>query len=290
MPRNISWIIGPRINSAGRMDNATTSYELLLTQDRNKAAMLVHELEKKNADRAQQTNDLVIRATDAVTAYGPEKPILFAGEEDYASGVMGLVAGRLTDKFYRPVILFKTGKETCRGSGRSIPEFNLIGALSQCQDLLTRFGGHTRAAGLNVATKDLPELQKRLTAMAQEKLAGLDLRPHIDIDAEVDLPVFLDDTFQQIQKLAPFGTGNSLPVFVSRNVDVIERSQIGNEGAHLRLKLRQDSTVWDAVGWGMGNAVRSIKPHLDIAYSVEINRWNGKENLRLNLIDFATAK
>jgi single-stranded-DNA-specific exonuclease len=288
--QNISWVIGPRINSAGRMDNATTSYELLLTNDRNEAAKLVHDLEKKNSDRAQQTNELVLKATEAINAYGADKPILFAGEEDYASGVMGLVAGRLTDKFYRPVILFKMGKDMCRGSGRSIPEFDLIGALVECQDLLTRFGGHTRAAGLNVATKDLPELQKKLTYLAQKKLAGLDLHPHIDIDAEVDLPMFLDGTFQQMQSMAPFGTGNPVPTFVSRDVDVIERSQIGNDGAHLRLKLRQNSTVWDAVGWGMGSVARTIKPHLDIAYSVEINRWNGQENLRLNLIDFAAAK
>jgi single-stranded-DNA-specific exonuclease len=288
--QSISWQLGPRINAAGRIDNASTSYRLLMTDDQQEASNLAREIEGKNAERLRMTNELLDKANKVVVESGTDAPLLMAGDETYSSGVMGLVAGRLADRYYRPVILVKTGKETCRGSGRSIDEFNLMSALQECQDLLSNFGGHTRAAGFNVPTAKFPEFRKRMTDIARERLAGLDLRPHINIDAEVHLSVFSGDTYKQIQRLAPFGSGNPMPLFVSRHVEVIGRWPFGNQGDHLKLKLRQGDAVWDAICFGMGECNGEITKFIDMAYTVELNRWNGEESLRLNLSDFEPVK
>jgi len=187
----ISWILGPRINSAGRLDDANTSYQLLITQDRQESISLASELEQKNARRRQVTDQLMTMAKDHIVAGGVERPLLLAGHDNYPQGVMGLVAGRLAEEFNRPVVLVRIGPEACRGSGRSIPQFDLIAALHQCQDILSDFGGHAKAAGFEVPVGNLPQLQQRLQDIAESKLAGLDLRPHIDIDAEVTLAVII---------------------------------------------------------------------------------------------------
>ena len=152
------------------------------------------------------------------------------------------------------------------------------------------FGGHTRAAGFSISTKNLSEFQNRIFSLAQDKLDGLDLRPHIDIDAEVPLTVFTDDTFEKIQQLAPFGSGNPVPSFVSRRVEVIDRRQIGNQGEHLKLKLKQNGITWDSIGFGLGCYIGETDAYLDIVYNLELDRWNGEEKLRLNLLDFAQSR
>jgi single-stranded-DNA-specific exonuclease len=286
---SISWVLGPRLNAAGRLDDAATSYKLLLTQDPNEAASLVSDLEEKNAKRQRLTSELLQRVRDKVIAAGADSPLLMIGEEDYPPGVMGLVAGRLSEEFYRPVILFRFGSETCRGSGRSIPEFDLMAALAGCRNLLSNFGGHTKAAGFTVPTNNLPQLEKQLLIMAEAQLAGLDLRPHIDIDAEVTLPDLTGETFKQIQQLAPFGSGNPLPAFVSRHVEIVELRQIGSRNEHLGLKLKQEGVVWDAIGFRFGSRAQETTALLDIAYNLDMDRWNGAEKLRLKLLDFAPS-
>jgi single-stranded-DNA-specific exonuclease len=212
-----------------------------------------------------------------------------AGHDNYPQGVMGLVAGRLADEFNRPVILVRIGSETCRGSGRSIPQFDLMAALQQCQDILSDFGGHTKAAGFVVPVGNLPQLQQRLLDIAESQLAGLDLRPHIDIDAEVTLTALAGETFQKMQQLAPFGCGNPIPTFLSRDVEVIQQQQVGNQGDHLRIKLRQKDMVWDAIAFRMGARTEELGTLIDIVYTLELDRWNGNERLRLNLLDFAKS-
>lgn len=283
----ISWGIGPRINAAGRIDNATTSYKLLLIDDPHEAKVLAEELEKKNAERLQRQSELMNKATEQITAWGTEKPILFAGDNDYHAGVLGPVAGRLADKFYRPVILFRIGKESSRGSGRSIAEFDLISALTECQDLLTKFGGHTRAAGLNLSTSDLPEFQRRIYELADRQLAGLDLRPHIDIDAELPLTKLSFELYDQIKRLAPFGMGNPEPLFLARHVALTNLKQMGNNSEHIRCKVKQDQTVLDAVGWDFSKYLDELTKSVDIVYKLELNNWNGQQFLRINLQDFS---
>jgi single-stranded-DNA-specific exonuclease len=286
---SISWILGPRLNAAGRLADASTSYKLLVTQDPKEAASLVSDLEEKNAKRQRLTMELLERAREKIIAAGPDFPLLMIGDEEYPAGVMGLVAGRLSEEFYRPVILLKFGPDACRGSGRSIPEFDLMAALATCRSLLSNFGGHTKAAGFTVPTCNLPQLQEQLINLAEAQLAGLDLRPHIDIDAEVPFSDLSGETIKQIQSLAPFGSGNPIPSFVSRHVEVADLRHIGSRNDHLALKLKQDGIFWDAIGFRLGNRTQEITGLLDIAYNLDIDRWNGAERLRLKLLDIAQA-
>ena len=285
----ISWVIAPRLNAAGRLEHAMTSYELLMTDSPEEAHTLTMWLEGKNAERQRLTDKVLTKAREQVLAQGIS-PLLIASDSDYPAGIAGLVAGKLSGEFYRPAIVIKTGEVVSSGSCRSIPEFNIILALNQCRHLLSQFGGHSQAAGFTLLTKNLARLRQALLPLAANQLAGVDLRPHLDIDAEVTLPDLTGDTFPTIQQLAPFGQGNPLPTFLSRRVEVIDCRTMGSNGEHLRMKLKQGGTIWDGVGFRMGNFLSEASSPLDIVYNLEIDRWGGKERLRLNILDFAPSR
>jgi len=285
----VSFQIGPRLNSAGRLDDAGTSYQLLVTQDPAQARTLAKELEEKNKERQRLVADTYDKARRQILEDGTSRPILMASDADYPTGVIGLVAGRLADEFYRPVILVKIGTEISRGSARSIREFDLMSALKSCHHLLTRYGGHARAAGFNVPTRDLQQVQKKLRSLAEEQLTGLDLRPRINIDAELSLSVFAKGAFEDMRQMEPYGMGNPAPVFLSRKVEVVEQRLVGNQNDHIKLKLKQDGIVWDTMGFRLGSYVGELARHIDVVYSVEVDNYNGKGQLRLNLLDFARS-
>ena len=286
---SVSWTIAPRLNAAGRMAHALTSYNLLMTESPQEASQLARWLEEKNAERQKLTTSTVASAREQVLEQGIS-PLLIASDKDYSLGIAGLVAGRLSEEFYRPAIVIKTGEKSSRGSCRSIPEFNIIAALQQCSHLLSQFGGHSQAAGFTLPTQNLARLKQELSCLADTQLAGVDLRPRLDIDASVTLPDLGGDTFHIIQQLAPFGRGNPVPIFLSRGVEVIDCRTMGNNGAHLRLKLKQDGCAWDGVAFRLGKYLAEVASPLDIVYNLEIDRWGGKEKLRLNILDFAPSK
>ena len=281
-------MIAPRLNTASRLDHALPSYELLMTDSPERAQQLATWLEQKNTERQRITTRATAKAREQVLAEGIS-PLLMVGGVDYPAGVAGLVAGRLAEEFYRPAIVVRTGKLTSSGSCRSIPEFNIILALNQCSSLFSQFGGHAQAAGFVLPTRNLPRLQQSLLEMATSQLAGVDLRPKLDIDAEVTLPDLTGNTFQAMQQLAPFGQGNPAPTFLSRKVEVVECRTMGSNGEHLRLKLKQGDTLWDGVSFGMGESLAEVSSCIDIVYNLEIDRWGGEETLRLNILDFAPA-
>ena len=287
--KDISWTLGPRLNAAGRMDNASTSYQLLTTQSPEEARLLALELERRNAERQKLTKEVLSRAREKLAAK-LHLPVLIDGDESYSIGVIGLVAGKLVDEFYKPVIIISLGSELCQGSCRSIAEFNIASALENCRDLLTAFGGHPLAAGFTVPRRNLAQLEERLISLAEDQLGHLDLRPEIVIDAELPLTVLAGDTFNLIQRLSPFGRGNPQPTFFSRQVEVIECRNFGKRGEWLRLKLRQGNVTWQAVDFESRRAKEEIPSHIDIVYNLEKSRWNGEEVLGLNLRDFAPAQ
>ena len=286
---SISWTIAPRLNAAGRLEHAMGSYRLLMTDSPEEARGLAKWLEQKNAERQKLTTRALAKAREQVSAQR-DLPLLIASDTDYPAGIMGLVAGRLSEEFYRPVIVIRTGERTSGGSCRSIPEFDIIHALNQCNRLFTNFGGHSGAAGFSLPSKNLPRLQKELLELAAAGLQGVDLRPKIDIDAEVRLSDLGGNTFSTIQKMAPFGQGNPTPTFLSRRVEVVDCRTMGDDDEHLRMKLKQNDIVWDGVGFGLGNYLSEVASPLDIVYNLEVDRWSGQERLRLNILDFKAAK
>jgi len=286
---SISWVLAPRLNAAGRLAHAMTSYKLLMTDSPEEAQGLAIWLEQKNAERQRLTEKTMTKAREQVLSQGI-LPLLIVSDRDYPAGIVGLVAGRLSQEFYRPAIVTRTGEMVSSGSCRSIPEFNIIRALSQYHHLLSEFGGHSQAAGFTLPTKNLPRLEAALLELATTELAGVELQPRLDIDTKVRLPDLGGETIRAIQQLAPFGQGNPTPTFLSQQVEVIDRSPMGNNGNHLRIKLRQGGTVWHAVGFGLGSYLAEVSSPLDIVYNLEIDRWRGEERLRLNILDFAPAQ
>jgi single-stranded-DNA-specific exonuclease len=286
---NISWVIAPRLNTASRLEHAQPSYDLLMTDSPERARRLAVWLEQKNAERQRITTKAAEKAREQVLAEGIS-PLLMVGGIDYPAGIAGLVASRLAEEFYRPAVVVRVGKITSTGSCRSIPDFNIIQALNKCGNLFTQFGGHAQAAGFVLPTRNLPRLHETLLEIANTELAGVDLRPKLDVDAEVLLTDLGGDTFMAMQQLAPFGQGNPVPTFLSRKVDVADLRTMGTNGEHLRLKVRQGGVFWDAVGFGLGSNLAEIASPLDIVYNLEIDHWGGAETLRLNIQDFAPNK
>ena len=286
---DISWVLGPRLNAAGRMNNASTSYQLLTTQSPEEARLLALELEEKNAERQKLTKEVLSRAREKLAAK-LHLPVLIEGDESYSIGVIGLVAGKLADEFYKPTIIINLGPELCQGSCRSIAEFDVTAALEECHNLLTTFGGHPLAAGFTVMRQNLAQLEERITTLAMDQLDHLDLRPEIVIDAELPLSTFSGETFNLMQRLSPFGRGNPQPTFLTRQVEVIECRNFGNQGEWMRLKLKQGNITWQAVDFESQRTREEIPSYIDIVYNLEKSRWNGEEVLGLNLRDFAPAQ
>lgn len=285
---SISWIIGPCLNAAGRMADGLTGYNLLVTESPQEAAELAAWLAKKNRERQEMTTKVLAMAREEVQEGGLQPLVLAAGKE-YPLGIAGLVAGRLAEEFYRPAVIVHTTETQSHGSCRSIPEFNMIAALNCFSHLFSRFGGHSQAAGFTLPTSKLPELESGLIKLAAGQLEGVELVPHLDIDACVTLSELAGGTFTSIQSLAPFGIGNPVPSFLSRGVELLEKTAMGNNGEHLRMKLRQNGSVWDGVAFRLGNHHAELSSRVDIVYNVEADNWGGKNQLRLNILDFKSS-
>ncbi|MDD5190197.1 MAG: single-stranded-DNA-specific exonuclease RecJ [Dehalococcoidales bacterium] len=286
---NITWMMAPRINTASRLHDALPSYELMMTSSLERAQALAEWLESKNLERQQITQAAAEAARQQVHAKGVQSLLVIESGE-FPAGVSGLVAGRMTDEFYRPTIVVKSGKRVTSGSCRSIPEFNIVEALTRCGDLFLDFGGHAQAAGFTLLTHNMAILEARLLAFAEHSLEGVDLRPRIDIDAEVNFKDLTGEAYADIQKLEPYGQQNPAPVFVSRKVRVISCRTMGNSAEHLRLRLQQGEAAFDAVAFNAGDNIKEITTTLDIVYNLELDQWNGRNTLRLNLMDFTKAR
>jgi single-stranded-DNA-specific exonuclease len=285
---HISWVLAPRLNAAGRLEHAISGYRLLLTDSAEEAYNLTQWLNEKNSERQRLTGTALSQAREQVLARGIT-PLLVASDPEYPGGVLGLIAGRLVDEFNHPAVVIKIGDEVSRGSSRSTPEFNINDAMNRCADLLTHFGGHAQAAGFTVPTKNVPELQERLGRIAEQELAGLDLRPQLEIDAQARFHELGGATYRYIKQMAPFGQANPPPVFLSRTVTVYESRPMGANGQHLKLKLKQNNILWEAVAFGLGDRSVEDRLPLDIVYTLEQDDWNGNSRLRLNVKDFTPS-
>jgi single-stranded-DNA-specific exonuclease len=284
---NIGFSLGPRLNAAGRLKEALAAFELLTTTDVSRAGELAQILDMQNRERQRITRDMQKRAEEIATSEDPNAFLLFAAQEDFNSGVVGLAASRLTETYYRPAIVASKGDEETRGSCRSIPEFHITEALDQCADLLVRHGGHAAAAGFTVKNENLSELILRLKAIAASQLSNVDLRPTVSADAEVSLVDVRPDLFEKCLKyLEPTGYGNPNASFVARNIKVKNARTVGADAKHLKLSLEDESNfTHDAIGFKLGDWQKKMPPRIDILFTYEINEFNGRVNYQLNLKD-----
>ncbi len=287
----IGFALGPRLNAAGRLDHALNAYDLLMTPDTTTAERIARELDLRNRDRQTLTRDLFEKAREIVTAHTNGTALLFAADPSFNSGVVGLVASRLTEEFYRPSVVIEQGPHESRGSCRSIPEFHITQALDECRELFVRHGGHAAAAGFTIETAKLDLLSQRLSAIAERELGGQELLPTLAVDAVLHLHKLKSDLFHALKQLEPHGYANSTPVFASRGVSIVELRTVGAEGAHLKMKVGDGGTIFDAIGFKFGPMAERLTrgDKLDIAYTFEENEWNGERKYQLNIKDIKYA-
>jgi len=293
---SIGFGLAPRINAAGRIDDAIIAYELLLTEDIGRARELAQELNRKNLERQQLLARILEEAhqqlaTEDAAELARRKLLVLSGQ-GWLAGIVGLVAGRLCEEYNRPVLVLEYGPEMCKGSARSIPNFNIIEALSDCADLLTRFGGHRQAAGFSIKSANLPELTRRLEQLAELKLSDAELQPRLEIDAEIELSQFVA-AFQAQRVLAPFGSENPAPLFLTKNLNVREARPVGTEGAHLKLRLYDPRSGATGEGICFREGLRAaefyLNPKVEVVYNIEPNDFMGQSTLQLRVRDIRTV-
>ncbi|MCL4396715.1 MAG: DHH family phosphoesterase, partial [Chloroflexi bacterium] len=284
----IGYTLGPRLNAAGRLESALMAYNLLATHYPGEAESLALRLEETNRERQRLTAEMTLKARDAVGADAERDHLIFVSAPEFPEGIVGLIASRLSEEFYRPAIAVHRVEDESRGSARSISEFNVVAALDECKDLLVRHGGHAMAAGFTVQNDKLEALETRLRSLAERSLSTIELSPTLSIDAEAPLSEMSWSLHNAIEELAPFGYGNREPVFLSRNNMVRDARPVGGE--HLKLLLSDGQVVWDAIAFRQASWVGSLPDRVDIAYQLQARRWGGESRLQLNVKDIRPAE
>jgi single-stranded-DNA-specific exonuclease len=290
---SIGFILGPRLNAAGRLESAQAAYDLLTTTDVRRAGELAQQLNVQNRQRQELTRKIQEEAEIIVLSEDADSPLLFAVHPDFNSGVVGLAAARLVETYYRPAVVGQMLEETTRCSCRSIPEFHITQALDQCKDLLIRHGGHAAAAGFSVRNENLEALKKQLKSIASKQLGGRDLRQTLIADAEVPLSDLHSELLSHLNALQPTGYGNPEAVFVTRNARVSQVRVVGSDGRHLKLVVTDGHVTFDAIGFRLGHLQAELPierdKKVDLIYTFESNEFNGRKSLQLNLKDVKAA-
>ncbi|MEX1062805.1 MAG: single-stranded-DNA-specific exonuclease RecJ [Balneolaceae bacterium] len=287
----IIYSIGPRINAAGRMGDAGTAVELMISDNTEESKKVAADLETINRKRRSTDQKTLEEAQAMLDDEGDMDDVstLVLHDPDWHLGVIGIVASRLVDTFNRPVVMLSSVDGKVKGSARSVKGFNIYQALKKCEDLLEQFGGHEYAAGLTMNQKNIAEFRERMNDIACSALSGDDFKPALTIDSRIDLSEIDRKFWKLLSQFEPYGPGNLKPVFVSEDVQLSGVPSIVGKG-HLKLKLRQNgSCTFDAIGFKMHNYMPLVRDsgsrRIDVAYVIEENRWNNNRNLQLRLED-----
>ncbi|HYC52718.1 MAG TPA: single-stranded-DNA-specific exonuclease RecJ, partial [Gemmatimonadaceae bacterium] len=284
----VGFILAPRLNAAGRVGSAMRGVELLLAADEQTANPIARELEELNGHRQDLDRQVLEQAREMVLALDLDNTYgIVLAAEGWHPGVIGIVASRIVEEFGRPTILIALEGVEGKGSGRSISPFDLHAGISECRDLLLRFGGHRSAAGVTIARELVADFTRRFNDVARSRLTPADLVPELRADLEVGLGEVDDRLEELLRHVEPCGIGNPSPVLVARGVRVAAPPKVvGKDG--LRLRLEQDGTELTALGWGMGAraAELSAGASIDVAFRLERDEWNGESRLQARLADF----
>ena len=289
---SIPFIIAPRLNAAGRMDSAELAFSLLTEEDPLVVQELATRIEALNRERRSLTQELVeegMRLAAEQVADGQR--LLFLVGEQFNPGVSGLVAGRLVERYSRPAVVVAVDGDVARASGRSVPDYHLAQAFSECGELFLHYGGHPAAAGFVARTDDLDAIRQSLQESAREQLRDVTLEPTLRIDAEADFADMPGKTMDFIRRLAPYGQENPPPAFMARGVQATSRQKMGTQGQHMRLQLRQNGTTWEAVAFNQSWPEDvGERGRIDVVYTPEINTFNGRTRLQMRLLDLRAAE
>jgi len=285
---NVVFVIAPRVNAAGRMDDARKAVELFIEKDPERAMEIAGMLHSDNSDRKEADSSITEEALEIIRSdeklINRKSSVLY--REHWHKGVVGIVASRLIEHYYRPTVVLTRSGDILAGSARSVPGFNLYEAIYACREHLLGYGGHFAAAGLSLLPENLEAFSSQFEAVVSSSIEERLLVPEIIIDAEIELKDITAGLYKILQQMEPFGPENMRPVFIAKKLRNTGNSRILKE-AHLRVEVRQGNTVLTGIGFNLANrfpVIQSGKP-FDMAFTIDENEWNGQVNLQLKLID-----
>lgn len=285
----IVFVLAPRINAVGRMGDARRAVQLVCAESLQRARVFAKELERENKVRRGVDEVTFKEALEVVEAtHNPdEDKAIVLYKTDWHPGVIGIVASRIVERYYRPTIMISVIDGIGKGSARSISNFNVYEAIRDCSEFLEAFGGHKYAAGLTIKEENIPGFVEKFMGLAKERIIEDDLIPRMKVDCEVELKAFDERLIRLLKLMGPFGPLNLRPVFVSRNLEVVgDPTIVGNN--HLKLAVKQNGVKMNAIGFNLGDRMERVTDKngvLDCAYVVEENYWNGRKELQLRLKD-----
>jgi len=288
---DLGFILGPRINAVGRLSNPTDALRLLCSQTAQQANKFVSILDGYNKERQSLQQESLLLAEEKISR---DNKLLFVADNSFHPGVIGLIAGRLTEKYYLPSIVISVDNEISKGSCRSIKELNIIETLREFNNLFIDLGGHAGAAGFSVKTENIPKIQQKITKFINQKLANCELKPEKFIDAEMKLNAVTVKNCRLVKKLEPFGIGNPDPVFLIKQARVVEKRLLGSTGDHLKLKIddpttpQKENIIVDSIAFKKGDYDSKIKVGdlIDFTANLSLNIWNGHTSPQLVVKDF----
>jgi len=299
---NVGWQIGPRLNAASRLGHANNAFALLIEENSERAAEMAQELNQRNLDRQKITEEIIAQVEEQIDKDNIPPIIIGLASESQAwnEGVIGLVAGKICEKYYRPTLIITRiteegeadAKFSFKGSGRSIEEINLIASIVEASEFLDKYGGHPMACGFSVASEErLKKFQEKIMVIASAKLAGLELSPKLKIEAELKIENVGMELAEEISMLAPFGQNNAQPKFVSYRLRVDEIVTLGFDSQHIKIRLSASDKVFAkgiwAISFGGAEEYKAVRigDLVDAVYYLDINEFNGRREAQLRLVD-----
>ncbi len=283
----ISFGIAPRINACGRMGKAEEALELLLSTNINNVNNLTKKLNEHNKTRQETEKNIFENALKQIEEqHLDQNNTIIVGGENWHHGVIGIVSSKITEKYFKPSILLSFEEDGIgKGSGRSIPGFDLHDALMKCADYIEKFGGHSMAVGVTVKKENFEKFKKKFEEIAKQAHTD-EIVPVIQVDSKIDLKNINKEMIESLKKLEPFGEANRMPVFAFKNLK-IDSIRALSEGKHLKLTLKDNNIIINAIGFNLGNLGReyTIGDKVDIVGVLEINHFNGEENIQINIKD-----
>ena len=277
--------VAPRINAAGRIEHARKAVEILVETDYGKAKLFANKIEENNTTRKNLDKSITKKALDMVDV---KKKSTVVYSENWHKGVVGIVASRLIETHYKPTIVLAEKEGLLTGSARSVHDFDLYSAISKCEHLCEKFGGHKYAAGLSIKKENLPQFIDAFEKAVIDSITEDQLTPKINIDMIIDINNVDDKLYRIIKQFAPFGPKNLPPIFVSKGViDSGHGKQVGVDKNHLRIVAKRNKGTIAGIGFGMGDSFQMINDNqtFDVCYSIDENEWNGKNSLQLRIRD-----
>lgn len=289
----IGWRLVPRLNAAGRINHASLAFELLVSSSDDESDKLVQKLEEENTKRQSITVTMMKEADKIVSQIKDDKLLLAVGDS-WHPGVVGLVAGRISDKYNLPAIIISKDGDKYVGSGRSIDGFDITSALSECSDYLEKFGGHPQACGFTLIGDDnLEKFRQKVVAIATASLKDADLREILKIDAEIGLADIDWNLYYKLEKFEPYGEANDMPLFLVKNLKIEQIQTVGSDGKHLRAMVSQTNhpVIHKMIGFSFGDwcAKLNVGDNIDVVFEIGINEWNGNKELQLKIVDLMAS-